>query len=171
MRYSSSVAAAAALLLAGCAGSVAEPSAATGPLLAATPLGNNGFPLTTRSAIDAPERLVIRDAATWQAQWNAIWAGLTPTPALPPVDFTREMVVVAAMGTRATGGYTIRIDSAAAAAGVTPGGGAVVWVTSASPGPHCFTTQALTHPVDAVRLPLVGGPVTFREQSQTVDCP
>ena len=160
----------AALFLAACAASVAEPDVNIGPRITTTPLGSDGRPLTAYSAIDTAARVVVRDAARWQAQWNTIWGRTTPVPALPAVDFTREMVVVAAMGGRSNGGYTIRIDSVTASAGLTPGGGALVWVSSTSPGPRCVTTQALTAPVDAVRMPLVGGPINFHERALVTNC-
>lgn len=156
----------AAVLLAGCGGSAVAPvDFNIGPQVTVTHLRSDGLPLTYYSGLTVAQRTVVRDAATWQATWRAIWDRTLPAPALPTIDFTREMVVVAALGERNTGGYAIGIDSAA-----TADSGVVVWVHSTSPGASCGLTQALTQPVDVARLPLLPGPVTFRERAQTVDC-
>ncbi len=168
LRWATSVAHAfaAALLLAACASSATEPPTTTGPRLTVTPLGNNGLPLTSSSGLSTAQRTVVRDAATWRDVWNTIWARSTPIPALPDVDFSREMIVIAALGERNSGGFGIHVDSATTDAT----GAAVVWVRSVSPGPTCTTPAVITQPVDAARLPLVAGAVTFREQSQITDC-
>ena len=58
-----------------------------------------------------------RVAVRTQSQWNEIWARVagnaTPPPEAPEIDFATEMVIVAAMGTRPTGGFAIRIDRVA----------------------------------------------------------
>jgi hypothetical protein len=75
------------------------------------------------------------------------------------------MLLVAAMGTRSTGGYTIEIeavdrDSSAITASV----------RSRSPGKSCGTTAALTAPVDIVRIPRSDHPVRFVEEHIVTNC-
>ena len=90
---------------------------------------------------------------------------MTPEPALPDVDFAREMVVVAALGERRSGGYAIVLDSATGR-----GGTLVVHLRTRSPDARCAVTGALTQPVDAARLPRHDGPVEFRERAEVVRC-
>lgn len=123
------------------------------------------YPLTLSSGLVEPARAVVRDDALWRATWTAIWSNHWPEPALPAVDFAREMVVVAALGERASGGYAILVDSATVA-----GGALLVHLRTLSPGPRCYVTAALTQAVDAVRLPRHDGPVAFRERAEVVDC-
>lgn len=141
----------------------ADPSAQRVPV---TRLSPGPASLTYNSGLREPQRTVVRDEAAWRALWSAIWRGTSPEPALPPIDFAREMVVVAALGERNTGGYGILIDSAT----TTSGGPLVVWIRSIRPGPGCMTTQALTQPVDAARLPRSEAAVEFREQPAVADC-
>ncbi|HEY0776495.1 MAG TPA: protease complex subunit PrcB family protein [Gemmatirosa sp.] len=161
----------AALSVAGCGGTT-DPSGATTPpfsegqAVTVTPLGSNGLPLTSYSGLATAQRTVIRDAPAWRAAWASIWARTTPIPAVPTVNFTRQMVVVAALGQRNSGGYTIHIDSAS-----TDASGAVVWVRTVSPGASCATTASVTQPVDAALMPLVSGTVVFREQAKVASCP
>jgi len=99
-----------------------------------------------------------------------LWARLAtdriPRPTAPAIDFSARVVVVAAMGTRPTGGHAIRIDRVSYA-------GDTLWVevTSVTPGPGCATTQALTAPVAAVsveRRPNVSA--RFLDREETLDC-
>jgi len=103
-----------------------------------------GGSLTT-SGIHTPSRQVIRDAGTWQAAWNTIFANVSPQPALPAVDFSSEMVILAAQGDQSTGGFGIFIDGAF----TTLDGTVIAAVTTASPGPGCTRTPQVTQPVDA----------------------
>ncbi|NUO64387.1 MAG: protease complex subunit PrcB family protein [Gemmatimonadaceae bacterium] len=110
-----------------------------------------------------------RVAVRTQSQWNEIWARVagnaTPPPEAPEIDFATEMVIVAAMGTRPTGGFAIRIDRVARRANT-------VWVevTSSSPGSGCMTSASLTAPVDLVVTQKTTGKVVFVERSEVRNC-
>ena len=99
--------------------------------------------------------------------WIRIHARQSPVPPLPIVDFTKEMVLFAALGTRPSGGFSILIDGATEA-----GDGALsVVVRSVAPGPKRGVTAALTEPVDLARLARRDTPVHFVERTETSDCP
>ncbi|MFQ5890181.1 MAG: protease complex subunit PrcB family protein [Gemmatimonadota bacterium] len=117
------------------------------------------------SAVEERERRVIRDGGTWTRYWSLLTRDLEPPGPPPTVDFDREMVILAGMGRRATGGYTIAIDSA-----YVSDEGLVVWVTETSPGAGCVTTQAFTAPAAAARVPRLDGRVRFTETARTRDC-
>ena len=59
-------------------------------------------PLATLNApggvFDDAAQQVVRDPAAWQALWARLHVNASPTPALPAVDFAKDMLVVAAMG-------------------------------------------------------------------------
>lgn len=118
------------------------------------------------TGIDQPLRTLVRTRQEWDDLWSRLAANRIPRPAPPPVNFSEEVVVVAAMGTRPTGGHAIRIDSIRYARDT-------LWVdvTSVVPGPTCVTTQALTAPVAAIaveRRPNVTARFVDREETQ--DC-
>jgi hypothetical protein len=117
------------------------------------------------SGFDLPVRTVIDNQQDWAAAWATLYARQFPKPALPTVDFSHSAVIVAAMGTRGTGGYEITITRIARA-------GSVTWaeVTSASPGSRCGTTQALTQPVDMVVVPHTVVESAFAEVKIVRDC-
>ncbi|MES3035586.1 MAG: protease complex subunit PrcB family protein [Gemmatimonadota bacterium] len=144
---------------------VNTPSDPQAQVLAVTPVGSPGQPLTASSGLTAAQRTVIRDEVAWRAAWVSIWQNLSPQPELPAVDFAQEMIVVAALGERGSGGFSIVIDSASR----TPTGATVV-VHVTSPGANCMNTMAITAPVDVARVPRVTGTVTFRERTSVSDC-
>jgi hypothetical protein len=116
--------------------------------------------LTTR------ERLVVRSPAEWSAVWDQITASHRPQPAPPAIDFGTEVVLVASMGARPSGGYVITIDSAKVVAGEFR-----VHVRETSPV-DCGTTAAITQPTTA-RLASVADalrPVRWLETTATRHC-
>ena len=117
------------------------------------------------SGINDRRRLVIRDAAAWQAFWNQAHGRYVPVPSAPVIDFSANIVIAATMGGRPTGGYGIEIESLHEASG-----DVFAIVIERSAGPSCGTTQAFTAPVIAVRVPRPGADVTFVDQSKTIDC-
>lgn len=98
-----------------------------------------------------PTRLVIRDYAAWRAFWTQLEAMQSPKTRPPTVNFGRDVVIAVAMGTRGSGGYEIRIEQI-----LESGGRLAVDVNEISPGSGCVVTQALTQPVDAVRIAAAG---------------
>jgi hypothetical protein len=75
------------------------------------------------------------------------------------------MVVVVALGSRSTGGYSILIDGANEGENA----GLVITVRSISPE-NCVVTAAFTQPVDVARLPRRDGSVVFLERSEVHTC-
>lgn len=87
-------------------------------------------------------------------------------PALPDIDFSREILVVAALGERGSSGYIIVFEGA-----VENGAGGVdVVVRSLSPARNCGTLTVLTQPVDIARIPVKYASVRFVERKGTAMC-
>jgi len=123
------------------------------------------YSFTFYSGLVEPQRLVVRDPATWSQVWATIWRNQSPTPPLPDHDFARDMLVVVALGQRSTGGYSILIDSAEATSD-----GVTVLVRAVVPGAGCGVTLALTQPVDIARLPRTDATVKFRDRTVQQFC-
>lgn len=153
-----------ALAAASCSKSPLEPSRITAPLTLSRFSPPNAS-LSYNSGFVESRRLVVQDATTWREVWGEIWRNVSPAPALPSVDFSRETVVVAALGQRPTGGFSIFVESA-----TDRNGDIVVRIRSVAPGPNCVTTQALTQPVDAARLSRQAQGVTLEEVAETTSC-
>lgn len=106
-------------------------------------------------------RLVIRD----QQAWDDAWAKINGQTTAPATDFSTSMIVLAAMGQRNHGGYSIAFNDIAATRDAL-----YVSVTESSPGSMCVTTQALVEPVVLARVERIDGDVQFIEHTQTTSC-
>ena len=114
------------------------------------------------TGIDQPRRLVIRTPLEWQAIWSELRREQYPITAPAAVDFSRSMVILAAMGMRSTGGHAICIDGV-----YSSGGRLFVVVQQISPQSGGLMAQVLTSPVVTVQVPLSDEPVTFVERLET----
>ncbi len=136
-----------------------DPGLANPPAVASltlTRLRTDSIAFALYSGVNARENLVVRDAAAWSALWQNIHATTDPTPPLPDVDFSQEMIVAAALGTRNSGGYNVLLAGA-----IEDSEGVQITVLETSPGADCFTTQALTQPIDLGRMERRDGSVHF----------
>jgi hypothetical protein len=109
------------------------------------------------------ERIVIRT----DDQWRELWARSTDDDGmhlLPPVDFSREIVILAAMAPKPIGGYHVTIHSV-----YSDGGDYYVVVRETAPTEEC-TPPAVTAPVDVVRLERPAGRIFFVEQKGSHRC-
>jgi hypothetical protein len=112
----------------------------------------------TFSGLQEARREVVRDEAAWIRLWAQIHENVTPPPPLPPVDFSRDMLIAAATGTRPTGGFDIKILSV-----VLGGEKLEVAVHETCPAPGAAVIQALSQPVEVVRLQRLPQAPTFQE--------
>jgi PrcB C-terminal len=96
-----------------------------------------------RTGIGEARRMVIRDANGFDEAWSELGAGDRPE-----VDFTHNVVVLAALGERPTGGYEIAVSRVAQADGQLS-----IEVVETTPGPNCITAGPETQPVDMVIVP------------------
>ena len=112
-----------------------------------------------------PSRRVIADPVDFRTAWELAYARRGERPAPPPVDFAREAVILASLGTRSTGGYSIDVDSVRIGSEYLE-----VFVGTTSPGPTCGATAALTQPVVMVAAPRTPLPVRFHEDARLTNC-
>jgi len=109
-------------------------------------------------------RLVITSAPAWEQFWVQAMANVSPQPPVPAVDFGGNVVIVAAMGTRGSGGYAIDVEALYEA-----NDKVYAVVLETSPG-RCMVTLALTAPVIAVQVPRPGADVVFVDRTVTYNC-
>jgi hypothetical protein len=113
-----------------------------GPLPLRT-LAKGGF-----SGIQEPLQQLIKDPAHWEKVWSAHNAGRKSEQNRPEIDFTKEMVILATMGRKNTGGYSIEITKAEVS-----GDQLKVYVTRKTPRPGGMSLQALTAPFHMAAVP------------------
>lgn len=120
---------------------------------------------TSYSGLADSAALVVRDSATWRDVWRRINAPFLPPPPEPAIDFAHEMVVVAALGRRPSGGYDVVIEDAHA-----DDDSIDVDLRISNPSPGCPVTSEVTEPVDLARIPITQHTFRFRYRTVTVPC-
>lgn len=106
-------------------------------------------------------REVIRDQAAWTAMWAKLREGSALSETPPAVDFTQDMVIVAAMEMQPC------VSKVTVRSAVKRGGELVVDVLEAPPAPNCVCITA-ERPIHVVRLSKVDAPTRFDvERGQT----
>jgi hypothetical protein len=119
--------------------------------------------MRTFTGFPSRERVVIRTDAEWREMW-ALVTDDDDLHLLPAVDFSEEIVVLAAMAPRSTSGHYIRILDVYA-----DGGDYYIVVEETAPT-HICTIPGVTSPVDAVRLARPAGRIYFVERTGNHRC-
>lgn len=116
-------------------------------------------PLATgqQSGVQKPERVVVRTQPEWEALWKRSAPSKAQAEAIPEVDWSKEMVLAAFLGSRSTGGYGVRILEAREVNGKLE-----VRVEERRPEPGGFVTQAFTAPFHMVAAPKSALPVAWK---------
>jgi hypothetical protein len=110
---------------------------------------------------DTSRRFVIKNRDEFNNFWKELTSRIPPSNGIPPppeIDFTKEMIVVSAMGQRPSSGYRTVIDGACEVDGQLE-----VFLSNVEDVSCIGVATVLTHPADAVRLPRSDLPVVFRE--------
>jgi hypothetical protein len=128
-------------------------------------LSMQGVRLPRDSGIPSEMLSVIQDETAWKTFWTMIQSKQTPAPPAPAVDFSRDMIVVAAAGMKPSTGYAMQVISASEAKGEI-----VVTVEATSPGAGCLNAMMMTSPVDIARIPKRDGKVRFDVKRVVRDC-
>jgi hypothetical protein len=168
-----SLLAAALLTLAACGGGD-DPEA---PREAPLPAGVTAIAAEKRMAMPAPERLACQPAPThkvfrMEAEWIGFWehsfpAEGCPQPQLPPgFDWNKEMIILAALGRRASAADSIEVRGS----GVV-GDSVVVLLRRTTRQDGCSEPRVRTWPRDLVRIPADTLPVRFVEEQRKLPCP
>jgi protease stability complex PrcB-like protein len=113
------------------------------------------------SGMDSGARLVLKDSVSW----SKVWASLQVNTIPPEIDFSHQMVILAALGSRTSGGYEITIDS------VRPRRSEfLIFVRTTEPGEECGAPATMTQPVDVVAVPWQALPTRFIEFTEVHRC-
>ena len=102
----------------------------------------------THSGVKEQEYHDLHNAKDFQTWWNKAYSSYSEVPALPSVDFTKNMVVAAFMGEKSHGGYSIRVENIEQ----TPDAYNVN-IRINIPGQGCRTTQDVVQPFEFVVVP------------------
>lgn len=109
----------------------------------------------SRSVQEAPRQVVVKDLKEWEELWSDVTKNQMPAPAIPKIDFERQMVVAVFMGTQNSGGYSVRIT------GVEEGDKLTVKVKQSVPPPGAMSAAVMTAPYHVVVVARSDKPVEF----------
>jgi hypothetical protein len=98
---------------------------------------------------------VLADRASLDAFWRMVAAGTEPPPAVPAVDFTKDMAIAVSPGVMNTAGYTVEITKVTS-------DGARLTVTVVVTKPTGFVAEVLTQPYHVITLGKTDLPVEFK---------
>lgn len=110
---------------------------------------------------------VISRADVWQRTWDEINATISPKPALPAVDFERNILLLAALGDEGDACKRVVIDR------VERSGGALrVSVKETRPPASCVCPPVAVRPVHVVSIPraATGASFDFRQVTEGPGC-
>ncbi|HET7922089.1 MAG TPA: protease complex subunit PrcB family protein [Gammaproteobacteria bacterium] len=102
----------------------------------------------SHSGVKEQEYHDLHNAKDFQTWWNKAYSSYSEVPALPQVDFSKNMVIAAFMGEKSHGGYTIRIHDIE----LTPDAYNVD-IRITIPGNKCRASQAIIQPFEFVVVP------------------
>lgn len=108
--------------------------------------------------ISEQKRIVITDPKEWADLWRQVHRNKIPTPKVPTVDFSKNMVLAVFMGQKPTSGYAIQIAEV-----VQTDGEVAVKVKETTPTKGAIVLQVITQPFHIVVVPKVEAKVRFVE--------
>jgi hypothetical protein len=146
------------ILAAGCDDSPTEPGD--------VPVSFETVALASFSGFSAPRQQVVRTDGDWAGAWETLYAGQSPVPPLPAIDFARQVVVLAAMGPKSNGCFRVEVTGVTRKARVS----LEIEVTDFEPGPSCGCPTVVTQPAHVVKLDRFDGPEQFVLRRRQVSC-
>jgi hypothetical protein len=108
---------------------------------------------------------VVRTQEDWKGLRERLGPNLDSNRNLDGVDLKKYIVLIVALGTRPSSGYSVMIQSAR-----DDGAAIHVSVLEVRPGAQCPVMTELTFPATAVLIPRTDKPVRFEIRSADLDC-
>lgn len=132
----------------------------TGPSLPLRFGGTRAFPYFSFKS-DKGFRLVVKNQEEYNDFWTRFTAPFLPSNGpipRPEIDFSKQMLIVSAMGLRPSSGYWTIMDGACEVAGQVE-----IFVTNVEDTSCGAQTASITYPADAILISRTDLPVVFRE--------
>ncbi|HEX8245152.1 MAG TPA: hypothetical protein VF541_16695 [Longimicrobium sp.] len=134
----------------------------TRPLAAAARLQ---APARSANCYSGPVRIVFHTQEEWNTYWVDVQRGCAAPPLPPGFDFSRDMLVYAAMGKRMSPRDRISIDGSGVRNDTVIIALRRVMMTEGCPGP-----RQPTFPQSLVKLPADNRPLRFSEEHRRIPC-
>lgn len=113
------------------------------------------------SGFQAPQQSYIATQKEWVDTWITREGPVTPKRPHPTIDFSREVVIVAALGTKPTGGFAIEITRI-----VRTKDAIEIYIRTTAPQDGLKPPPGPTSPIVLARMAKPDRPVTFRNDEK-----
>lgn len=118
---------------------------------------NSGFEKLTQE--------VFNNQQAFEKVWTTAWSHFSdPTPT-PSIDFTKETIILVALGIKNNGGYQLKMNSVHEQDNET-----TIDYTELTPNAKCSTTQAIVFPYEFISIPKTSNKIVFKPSEQVGDC-
>ncbi len=117
------------------------------------------------SAIGDKREVVIKNNEDYQKLMAEVYNNLDQMPQIPDVDFSKNYVVAMFMGSRNTGGYTLKFDKV-----IKRADDLTVSAYETSPGKTCIVTEAISQPYEIIKIPRIEKKVKFIRKQKVNEC-
>ena len=121
--------------------------------------------LEANSGYEQLTTLIVRDRTAWETTWAQIFRNITPVPPLPEVNFSSEMIVGIALGTKANADVVVT--------GVSKDGDMIIidaTETISRQSSGCAIAPVVSSAVDLARVPSWPGTVTAHLTERQASC-
>lgn len=118
---------------------------------------NSGFENPTTKVIVTQQELEII--------WKQAWSRFSDVPQLPTIDFSKNQVVLIALGAKNNGGYSLEIEKITESKKEF-----TVNYFETKAGENCMTTQAIVFPFELIEIEKTAKKVVFNSSEKIVDC-
>jgi hypothetical protein len=130
-------------------------------LLQGEPVSFGTVDKAATSGFQAPQQSFVATQKEWVDTWVTREGPVTPKKPHPQIDFSREVVIVAALGTKPTGGFAIEITRI-----VRTKDAIEIYVRKTAPQDGLKPPPGPTSPFVLARMPRPDRPVTFRDDDK-----
>ena len=133
---------------------------------------HNSSPLTFKSiakdsygGFEEPTLEQYTNQKDFETAWRKAWSNFSDSVSLPQIDFTKNNVVLVALGMRNNGGYQLKLNSV-----IENNKEVIIDYTEFTPNQKCLYTQALVFPYEFISISKTSKKIEFRLSKQIGDC-
>jgi hypothetical protein len=121
--------------------------------------------LRQQNGFAAPEQRIVRTSEELAAAWQQLTARGRAQLPVPAVDFSREVVVLVALGLKPSTGHSVQIDAIRSS-----GANTTVVAHAVTPARDCIAGSAITYPLDLAIVPRLPGEMTIALETAVQSC-
>ena len=119
----------------------------------------------TNGGFENPTTKLINNQAGFEDLWQKIWNRTSDKPQIPEVDFSKNQLILVAIGAKNNGGYGLEIEKITETKNEL---NVIYFETKA--GEKCMTTQAIVFPFELIEIEKTSKNVVFTSAEKIIDC-